>query len=320
MMVPAALHLDDATAAALREFESHLDPAQPEAGGEARVIGYGEISAALILQALPGLVCKRMTGFADMREVAQYATAVRDYLSELGAQGVRIADTRLAVVSGKGGRPVVYLVQPLLDPRGIAANILRGDSDERLLACLASVLDTVWNLLKANTLRSDGRIVAVDAQLSNWWFAPDSAEAPTLIDVGTPFMRRDGRDECGTNFFLAPVPAPLRWYYRRQRAVENYIDDYFDPRAVVLDVLGNFHKEGVPHRISLALPLANQWLAKISGNTPTETISTKNVQDYYQKDAADLELYLRLRRADRWVKNKLLCQQYPFILPGPIQR
>ena len=280
------------------------------------MLGYGEISAALVLHSIPGSVCKRMAGFADEHEGMRYAEAVKDYLEELAAARIRVADTRLALVSGHAGRPIAYLVQPLLSVDGLASHLLRTDQGTCWLDAIRAVLSAVESLFNANALRKDRRSVAVDAQLSNWWFAPEDIETPTLIDVGTPFLRTDGVDECGTGFFLAPVPGALRWYYRRQRAVERYIDDYFQPHSLLLDLLGNFHKEGAAERIPQALPLVNAWLEHMGAPRITEA----DVAQYYQRDAADLELYLRVRRMDRWVKNILFRQQYPFILPGPIKR
>ena len=49
----------------LRPLEDALDPARPEQTPGLRVLAYGEVSACLTLPELPGLVCKRMSGFRD---------------------------------------------------------------------------------------------------------------------------------------------------------------------------------------------------------------------------------------------------------------
>jgi len=318
MKVPQEIRASVDLEVELLNLEAHIDPAQPESGGGVRVLGYGEISTALVLDARPDLVCKRMAGFVSDAEAEQYASALGDYLAELRGHGVAVADTQLALIRSQQGLPIAYLVQPLLPPAGLASNLLRDSPLEHVLLAVSAVLKTVQQLLESNARRTDGREVAIDAQLSNWWFADGRLDNPTLLDVGTPFMRRDGVDECGTEFFLAPVPWVLRWYYRRTRAVQRYIDDYFIPRALALDLLGNFHKEGRPERIAAVLPVVNDWLTGTMGERAG--ISEKEVDDYYRRDAADLELYLRVRRVDRWLKKRVFRQQYPFILPGPIQR
>lgn len=317
LKIPASLALDDESAAKLRAFEAGLDPAAPEAGGRVRVLGYGEVSAALLINSLPDRACKRMAGFADHEAVARYVQAVGDYLAELRAHGVALAETRLAVLEGVDGLPRVYLVQPLLAPGGLAANLLREAEDTRFLECVRAILAVVRGVLQSNATRHDGRAVTVDAQLSNWWFATEKDAPPVLIDVGTPFMRRHGVDECGTEFLLAPVPGFLRWYYRRQRAVERYIDDYFSPRLLALDLLGNFHKEGRPDRIDTALPTVNDWVASFDGEAH---ITAGEVAAYYKSDAAELALYLRIRRLDRWIHRYLRGRPYPFVLPGAVRR
>jgi hypothetical protein len=96
------------------------------------------------------------------------------------------------------------------------------------LACVDRVLAIVAGLLRRNRAAAGARTFTVDAQLSNWYFdvAGDRVEAAVLMDVGTPFMRLHGKDEVGVEIFLAAIPAVIRWYYRRRRAVERYIDDY----------------------------------------------------------------------------------------------
>lgn len=318
MKVPQEIEASPELVAELLDFEANLDPAQPESSAGVRVLGYGEISAALMLDNKPNLVCKRMAGFASDAEAERYASALSDYLAELRVHGVGVVDTQLVLIRGRQGLPIAYLVQPLLPPVGLASNLLRDADLEHVLLAVRAVLTAVQRLLESNTHRSDGRQVAVDAQLSNWWFADGCLDKPTLLDVGTPFMRRHGVDECGTEFFLAPVPWVLRWYYRRTRAVQRYIDDYFLPRSLALDLLGNFHKEGRPERIVAVMPVVNDWLTGMMGER--EGITEKEVDEYYRRDAADLELYLRVRRVDRWLKKRVFCQEYPFILPGPIQR
>ena len=102
----------DEVAAVLARTEQALDPAAPERGGAVRVLGYGEISVALTLAELPGLVCKRMSGFADEASAARHVRLVEDYLVRLEQAGVRVAPTELVTIGRPGRPPVVYLVQP----------------------------------------------------------------------------------------------------------------------------------------------------------------------------------------------------------------
>ncbi len=93
------------------------------------------------------------------------------------------------------------------------------------------------------------------------------------------------------------------------------MDDYFDPRLVAVDLLGNFFKEGVAYRLPAAIAMANVWLSDHGYAGVTDT----DVADYYQQDAATLELFLRVRRLDRNAK-RILRREYDFLLPGPVRR
>ena len=100
-----------------------------------------------------------------------------------------------------------------------------------------------------------------------------------------------------------------------------YLDDYFDPRLVAVDLLGNFHKEGRPDRVPLGIDVVNRWLAENSAVLGTqEPMTVSEVGRYYRSDADLLALYLRLRRADRFLRTRVLRRPYDFVLPGPVAR
>jgi hypothetical protein len=177
--------------------------------------------------------------------------------------------------------------------------------------------------------------VAVDGQLSNWSFdAPDPAsDAPTgtspagtrtppkpvLIDVGTPFIRRDGRHQLDARVVVAAAPPGIRALLLRFVA-DSYQDDYFVPRTVALDLLGNFHKEGAADRIGVGLDVVNDWLSTADIPGPRDPITPKEVADYYRQDARLLGVFLHARRADRAIRTKVLRQDYDFLLPGKVRR
>jgi hypothetical protein len=309
--------------AVLERFEERLDPADPTADDtQVAIVGYGEVSTVLGLAALPGWVCKRMAGFRDAADVQHYLEVVQRYIKLLEGLGIGVAPTVPLPLHAHTSGDIVYLLQPALDPRCLGNTLLRSADDALLLTCVDRVLEHILTLLLANRTSNDGRTVTVDAQLSNWHFPlrDGSAGAPTLIDVGTPFMRLHGVDEMGIDLFLAPVPTPLRPFYRRARMVEQYIDDYFHPRKLLADLLGNFHKEGRPDRIPFVLNHINRWLSGPGAALGARQLTRDDVDRYYRKDAKLLELFLKVRRLDRFVRTRLLRQRYNFILPGPIRR
>jgi len=305
----------------LHAFEARLDPARPTAGG-ARIVGYGEVSTVFAVPGLDGVVCKRMAGFHDDGKAAAYVDVVAHYIGELTALGLAIVETTAVAVHTPASGPVVYLVQPCVPSAELGHHILRDAPDATLLACVDRLLPWFRRVLQANGARDDGRTVAVDGQISNWRFplANGLPGEPVLLDVGTPYMRRDGVDEIDIELFLAPAPAPIRPFYRRSRAVQAYIDEYFEAHTLLLDLLGNFHKEGRPDRIPLALERINAWLQGAGADLGARPLRRDEVDAYYEKDAKLLELYLKLRRLDRFVRTRVLRQRYNFILPGPVRR
>ncbi|HPJ20447.1 MAG TPA: DUF6206 family protein, partial [Actinomycetota bacterium] len=154
---------------------------------------------------------------------------------------------------------------------------------------------------------------AIDAQLSNWSFTV--ADDPELLDVGTPFVRSDSGYRFDQEILLSAIPPGLRAYYRRKGDVATYMDDYFSPRLVAVDLLGNFIKEGATRRLPEGIVAANEWLE----SHDLEPIARAEVDEYYKQDAATLELFLRVRRLDR-AARRLLRREYDFILPGRVSR
>lgn len=287
----------------LQRLEADLDPAHP-AGVE--VLAYGEVSAALVVPGLEGKVAKRMSGFADPAMAQVYGDLVETYIATLRGGGISVVDTEVVTVDRPGRAPVVYLVQPLVTDLG--HQLLHSVSDAVLDEMITTVLDRVWALHR----RTVAPEVAIDAQLSNWSFT-DPGD-PLLVDVGTPFMRRDGKHLFDIEIVLSAMPPGIRSYYRRGVAAA-YMDDYFVPRLVAVDLLGNFIKERATQRLPQALEAANDWL----GIHHLEPIGRAEVDEYYRKDAAALELFLRVRRADRAVRH-LFRRDYDFILPGRVAR
>ncbi len=309
--------------AILSELESRLDPAEPERTPGLTVLAYGEVSACLQLTGLPGLVCKRMSGFADEAAAERYQELVRTYLSELAAAGVQVVDTGVVPIPRPGRPPVVHLVQPELPVASLGHSILKTADDPMVVDAVERVLAATLRLAVYHRERSDGLEVALDGQLSNWSFGPDSPHLtdPVLVDVGTPFMRRAGRHLVDIGWLETPIPAGVRTYYHRRGLVGAYLDDYYDPRLVAVDLLGNFHKEGRADRVPLGVDVVNGWLAgDASVLGPHEPVTAEQVEKYYRSDADLLALYLRLRRADRFVRTKVLRQPYDFVLPGPVTR
>lgn len=291
-------------------LEESLEPARPESTPGLRIIGYGEVSAVLALADVPGLVLKRMAGLADLVAAETYGALVTDYIAAVRSAGVPVLDTQVLVVPRRGRAPVVYLVQPLVAEDRLGHHLMRTGDDVTHEQLLHRVLDAM--LAVREKAHED---VAVDAQLSNWYLPETTGEPPVLLDVGTPFVRRAGRQAMDAEIILATAPAPLRPLFRRLGTVHAYFEDYFEPRTAAVDLLGNYHKEGRPDRLDAALAVVNRWLEPLAA----APITRREVDRYYRSDAWLLGFWLQARRAERAVRLRT-GRGYDFILPGRVRR
>lgn len=291
-------------------LEDALEPARPESVPGLRILGYGEVSAVLVLADLPGLVVKRMAGFADVPAAETYRELVTDYIAAVRSAGVPVLDTQVLVVRRPGRGPVTYLVQPEVAQDRLGHSIMRTADDDTHEQLLHRVLDAML-AVRENAVED----VAVDAQFSNWYLASGADEVPVLLDVGTPFVRRGGRQAMDPEIILSTAPAPLRPIFRRLGTVHAYFEDYFEPRTAAVDLLGNYHKEGRADRIDAALEVVNRWLEPL-GASP---ITRREVDRYYRSDAWLLGFWLQARRAERAVRLRA-GRDYDFILPGRVRR
>ena len=110
---------------------------------------------------------------------------------------------------------------------------------------------------------------------------------------------------------LASLPWAIRGIVKRFLVV-GIIEDYFDVRTTILNLVAQFHKERLVSLIPLALEQANRRLP--------DPIGADEVKRYYTSDARMWELLQRLRRMDRWWHHKVRRRPYPFLLPGKIDR
>ena len=110
---------------------------------------------------------------------------------------------------------------------------------------------------------------------------------------------------------LRALPAVLRPAVRRW-VVPDLLRRYRDPRSVVLDLLGNLLKE----RLDPWVPVA---LERVGGRL-SPAVGEAEVRRVYASDARLWEVLLRLRRLDRAWQRRVRRREYPFLLPGRIDR
>jgi hypothetical protein len=285
-------------AADLQALDARLSHAfQTRDSSQLTILGYGEISCVLALDA--DHVAKPLPPFPDHAAVDRYTATFHAYLDGLRARGIQPVDSRLEVLE-RDGRPVVWCIQRRLPAEALLPNLFRHDPADVATERFTRVRDLVLNAVDFT--------FGLDAQASNW---ADLDGRLHYLDVTTPLMRdAHGDEQLDTRLFLAGLPAPLRPLVRRF-ALGPIVDKYYDPRGILLDLLGNLHKERLPH---LVPPLLAQTVERV-----TPDLTEDEVRRYYRGDAILWEAVQRARRLDRALHH-LRRRPYPFLLPGPIAR
>ncbi|MCI3934236.1 DUF6206 family protein [Streptomyces sp. AN091965] len=266
------------------------------------VLGHGEITLVLRLRTDAGpFACKRLPAFPDRARFDRYREGLDAYLRRLADRGLTVAPTEVWHTPGPGGRIVAYCVQRELPPERLCSRLLHTEGEAWAKSFFVRFLDRVEAAV--------GPTTGLDAQASNWI---DTDGELTYLDVTTPLMRdARGREELDVRLFFTSLPWILRDAVRLAMA-KSIFDKFYETRGVLLDFLGNLHKERLGPLVPAFLEEANARLA-----TP---LTADEVAAYYRADARMWELIQRLRAADRFWHRKVRRRTYPFLLPPPVDR
>lgn len=297
------------TAEELGALEQRVQRALVEGDhGDLTVIGFGEISSVLLLEAKAGrFACKRMPRFDGSERVARYGALLDEYLAALRTAGVVPVESRVVDLPQADGSHIVYVVQPLLDAAGLAPKWLGAlpETPEGEQA-VARVIDAVV----AATVRCVSSTVGLDAQLSNWVLVHDELR---YLDVTTPMLSEPrGQPRLDADLFLASLPALLRGIVKRF-VLPDILARYHDRRRALRDLVANLHKE----RLTRLVPA---FLARCNRDLEGAPLTVEECLKDYRSDAATWALLQRLRRWDRAWQRLVRRRTYPFLLPGHIER
>jgi hypothetical protein len=316
--------------ALLQEFESGLDPLHPEKSKiPCHVLGYGEISTVFEIQVegLQDLAFKRMCAFQSVEELQSYLATYIEYNRRLESViGLHLPAHGYASFEGESGHPVFYIIQKKLVPGSISSNALHHLSLPEAVALFQAVLCELNKVWEYNR-NQPGAQVGIDGQLSNWAiegfdpYHPGLQEEVTLfyIDTSTPLCTQDGVEQMDPELFLRAAPPYLVWILRLL-FVKDVMTRYYDPRKVIIDIIANFYKEGKPELIPNMVACANDFNAHQGSDLGLLPITEKEVKNYYREDKIIWSLYLSMRQFDRFIRKKVLHRDYPYILPGKIER
>jgi Family of unknown function (DUF6206) len=266
------------------------------------IVGYGEVTLVLrLVTAGAGFACKRLPYFPDELAFGRYHQLLENYIERLDGAGVRVADTSLWHQRLPSGHVVAYCVQPELPAARLCSRLMRHADEAWTRDFAKRFLDTVD--------RAVTPVLGLDAQAANWM---DVDGELVYLDVTTPLMRdRHGRELLDARLFFASLPWLVRDAVRLTMS-RSIFDKFYSARGVILDFLGNLHKEGLGHLVPGLAAQASERLAK--------PVSAEEAAAYYRSDARTWEVVQRLRRADRTWQRRIRHRTYPFLLPPPISR
>ncbi|HFD40371.1 MAG TPA: hypothetical protein ENJ31_11070 [Anaerolineae bacterium] len=323
------MNLDSSRLALLQEFEHNLDPQRPEDSPiPARILGYGEISTVFEIQdaAMDGLAFKRLPLFEDEVEIARYRAVYDEYLRLLADPiGLHLPPHGQAVVRGRSGKPVFYIIQRRLPGDSIGHQALRRlppPEVNRLVRRALREMHKVW----AFNRQQSALQVALDGQISNWAIEGFDPAAPHLpdarlwyLDTSTPLFRRNGVEQLDVELFLRSAPSFLVWILRLL-FLQDVVDRYYDPHLVAVDLVANFYKEQRPELIPQVTGVVNDFFRQEAADLDIAPIREEEIRAYYREDALIWTLYLAMRWLDQFLRVRVLHREYPYILPRRIER
>jgi hypothetical protein len=191
----------------------------------------------------------------------------------------------------------VYLVQPLVPRERVLSVTLASAPPERAEVLLERLAAVICGAVDAR--------LGLDAQAGNWAVDGDRL---SLFDVSTPLMRSPGgHDLLDMGLFATVYPAALRPVLRR--IAHRIAAPYHDPRAVLVDVASNLHKEHLD-------PCVPMLLAAVEARLEP-AVTWQEVQRYFRRDRALWLTLQRLRRLDRAWQRGVRRRPYPFLLAPP---
>ncbi len=265
------------------------------------ILGYGEITLVLGWPVdAPSVACKRLPVFDDPGRARRYGDLVEEYCGRLTDRNIAVVPSRWRTTATADGATAGYVIQPVLDSASLAPRLV-AEAPDGGAGLFTTIVDRIVAIVDPD--------VGLDAQLSNWAVVDGEVH---YFDVTTPLLADgSGRTRLDLGVLTSPLPAALRPIVRRWVA-PGLIAAYHHPRSVVVDLVGNLLKERLDHAIAPALSAAN---ARV-----TPRIDRSEIDHWYRSDARTWDALLRLRRADRWWQRSVRRRDYPFLLPGSIDR
>lgn len=294
----------------IHQFEKQLDPLNLQSSEiKARLIGFGEISSIFELEEQAGIVFKRLPMFQNRTQAEDYLDKYHRYCHLLKQAGIVLPPDNSVIVEKSLQLTVLYFAQQKFEPGCIGNKLIHSLPENEIRVLVNKVLVAIYGVWEFNK-NNPGNEIAIDSQISNWVWLKDSDEL-FYIDTTTPLFRINGVEQLNPELLLTSAPSFGRAIIRKF-FLKDVMNRYYDEKSVNIDLVANLYKEQKPELISLFLEEVNHF-----SETP---LTEKEIADYYKEDKFIWQLFLALRKIDRWLYRYVYRKQYQFILPEKIER
>jgi len=293
----------------IQTFEEGLNPQYPEKSKiPAHIVGYGEISSIFKVKPYDDWVFKRLPLFYNEKEATLYVEKYQTYTTHLKEAGLQLPNDDAFVV--KSAKVVLYLAQRALNKTDLCQNKLQSLSIKEALKMIHNIFIEIKKIADFNKNNKEIDL-SIDGQVSNWALVGKDL---LYFDTSTPLYKIDGVEQMNPELLLNSTPRALRWLIRKF-FLQEVMDRYYDIRLIYIDLIANLYKEKKNELIDESIEKANTLLEQNESQ-----ITRKEVDKYYKDDKFIWQLFLALRRLDRWFSNTIFRKKYEFILPGKIER
>jgi len=300
---------------------------------ELKILGYGEISTVMkpvrkfLDRQSTRWIYKRMPIFPSLEDVKKYQKIYREYRELLIEKcGLRVPEQKIWYVVRENGTVSVYALQEMVNPNLIGHKIIHHLNPEQGRILFNRVLHEMKKVWDFNRTSTDLKI-ALDGQISNW--ALEGDETDTLdeqiqsnliyLDTSTPLFRVNEEEQLDPEIFIKNSPSFLRSIIR-MFFLQDVLDRYYDFRSVVIDLIANLYKEGLPQFIPQLVEDANLIFATDFADLYLEPLTEKEIEKYYKQDAFIWKFFQTSRKIDRFITEKIKRNRYEYRLPGKIRR
>ncbi len=313
----------------LKEFERTIDTKQPEKGEvPIKILGYGEISLVFEIVGDPEhLAYKRIPIFDNEEQVERFIGAYNEYCRILKEDvGYNLPEHDVVWFRDDKENIQLYCVQKKVSSDSVCNNVIHQVSDkevETLLLLAMREMKKVWSYSKNNEVIELG----LDGQISNFAIINYDINNPKVFedskllyfDTSTPFLRINGEEAMDFVLLLKSAPRFLRGILKAVY-LEETVNRYYDWRKVSIDLVANFFKEQREELVPRLIEIINDFFKEEASEFEILPLNFEEIEKYYKSDASMWSLFQKVRKFDRFIKTKILRKQYPFYLPGKIER